>query len=134
MDNAMGKKIKQKRIDAGLTQEEVAKAFGMNKAAVNKWECGLVENIPRSKVIKLAELLHCTPCEIMAFDSATTKDEEKKICELMYKCYGKEAYSMVQMYFELNQTGKEKALERIHELTKISDYTIIEKRDSKEVG
>lgn len=45
---------------------------------------------------------------------------------------GKDAYSMVQMYFELNQTGREKALERIQELTKISDYTAIEKRDMKD--
>ena len=132
MDNAMGNRIRELRIANGYTQEELAKHFGMNKAAINKWETGLVENIPRSKIQELARLFGCDACYIMAFDSDPTKEKEKKICDLMYKCYGKDAYSMVQMYFKLNQTGKEKALERIQELTKISDYTVIEKRDMKD--
>lgn len=125
MNNAMGNRIKELRIANDLTQEELANHFGMNKAAVNKWETGLVKNIPRSKIIELANLFHCDPCYLMAFDSSADEDD------LMHNCYEKEAYMMVQMYLKLNKTGKEKALERIQELTKISDYTVIEKRDSK---
>ena len=40
----VGKYIKQLRIKKGLTQEELVNIVGVQRAAVQKWESGLVHN------------------------------------------------------------------------------------------
>jgi len=52
--------IKQLRLDAGLTQEAVTEALGLNnKSTVSKWETG--KSVPRTAVLpRLANLYDCT--------------------------------------------------------------------------
>ena len=48
--DVMAKRIKEKRLELGLTQEELGKMIGTQRAAVNKYESGLVENMKRSTI------------------------------------------------------------------------------------
>ena len=57
----MGDRIRQMRIDAGMTQEELAEKLGLQKSAIAKYENGRVENIKRSTIQKMAELFDRTP-------------------------------------------------------------------------
>lgn len=57
MNNQIGKKIRDARISKGLTQEELGKIIGVQKAAIGKYENGVVVNIKRSTLKKLAEVL-----------------------------------------------------------------------------
>lgn len=41
----MGQRINQKRLEMGLTMEELGKMVGVGASAVNKWEKGNVENL-----------------------------------------------------------------------------------------
>lgn len=41
----MGERIKRLRLKRGMTQEELGKAVGLQRAAINKYEKGIVENI-----------------------------------------------------------------------------------------
>ena len=67
----MGDKIRECRKEAGYTQEELGKLLKptVNRAAVNKWECGYVENIKRTYIEQMAELFHILPAELMCFDA-----------------------------------------------------------------
>jgi transcriptional regulator with XRE-family HTH domain len=56
-----GDKIKDLRIKKGLTQEELGQKLGVQKSAVHKWENGLVVNLKRSIIAKLAMILECSP-------------------------------------------------------------------------
>ena len=56
----MGDKIKTLRINKELTQEALGEMLGVNRAAVNKWETGQVENLKRTTIIKLSQILGCT--------------------------------------------------------------------------
>lgn len=56
MDNQMGKILKDLRIKKGLTLEEVAKIVGVQPPAIYKYEKGIVENMKRETIKKLAEL------------------------------------------------------------------------------
>ena len=50
----IGKKIKEMRIQRGLTAEELATAIGTSCSAVNMYECG--QRIPRDEIkIRIAE-------------------------------------------------------------------------------
>ena len=53
----LGQKIKQARIQKGLTQEELGKIVGLQKSAIAKYENGRVVNIKRSTLQKLAKAL-----------------------------------------------------------------------------
>ena len=53
----IGQKIKQARIEKGLTQEELGNLVGLQKSAIAKYENGRVVNIKRSTLQKLANAL-----------------------------------------------------------------------------
>lgn len=50
----IGLKIKEARIEKGMTQEELGKIVGVQKSAIAKYESGRVVNIKRSTLQKLA--------------------------------------------------------------------------------
>lgn len=61
-----GEVIKRKRKEKGLTQEELGKMLGVNRAAVNKWETGRVQNIKRSKLLLLSQILDISITELVS--------------------------------------------------------------------
>ena len=55
--------IKRLRIQAKLTQEDVAKALNIRQSTVSMWENG--KNVPRSEMLpKIARLFDCTIDEL----------------------------------------------------------------------
>ena len=69
-----GNRVKQKRLDLQLTQEELAKAAGYtSRSSINKIELGQVD-LPQSKIIAIAEALHTSPAYLVGWSS----DEELK--------------------------------------------------------
>ena len=53
----LGQKIKEARLQKGLTQEELGQIVGLQKSAIAKYENGRVVNIKRSTLQKLAKAL-----------------------------------------------------------------------------
>lgn len=74
-----GERIKSLRIAKGLSQEELGGLIGVKNAAVYKYENGLVINLKRSVIAKLAEALETTPAYLMGWN----EDEKKTVpnCE-----------------------------------------------------
>lgn len=60
-------RIKYLRNKHHLTLEDVGKAVGVGKSTVRKWETGMIENMRRDKIAKLAEALHTTPGFLMGW-------------------------------------------------------------------
>ncbi len=62
--------MRERRLRAAIpTQQEVAKAMGVQVSTISKWERGLAK--PRAdKLPKLAELYCCTIEELLADDDA----------------------------------------------------------------
>lgn len=67
----MGDIIKKKRVEIGLTQEELAEKLGLQKSAIAKYENGRVENIKRSVLKKMSELFDCSPSYLMGLTDPT---------------------------------------------------------------
>lgn len=79
----MGDRIKERRKAMHLTQEEFGQKFGVQKSAVAKWENGRVENIKRSTIQQMAEILDCSPSYLLGFEEAPELDDlEQKILEV----------------------------------------------------
>ena len=58
-------KIKMLRTQKGLSQEELGKIVGLQKAAINKYETGRVVNIKKSMLQKLADALDVSPADLL---------------------------------------------------------------------
>ena len=58
-------KIKDRRLELGLTLEEVGRAVGVGKSTVRKWETGLIKNMGRDKIAALAAVLQLDPVELV---------------------------------------------------------------------
>ena len=71
--NDLSKKIKDLRNAHGLTLEQVADCVGVGKSTVRKWETGMIENMRRDKIAKLAEALHTTPGYLMGWEDEPHK-------------------------------------------------------------
>ena len=53
--------IKKLRIEHGYSQEELGAMLGVQRAAVQKWECGTVKNLKRETIKKLSEIFNVPP-------------------------------------------------------------------------
>ncbi len=60
-----GNLIKEKRKEKGLTLQNVADHLGLSKMTVSKWENGQVQNIRRTNLIPLCNLLDISPIELI---------------------------------------------------------------------
>lgn len=57
----IGALLKEKRIEKGLTQKDVAAAVGVSEGTVSRWESGKIENMRRDKINALANYLSIDP-------------------------------------------------------------------------
>ncbi len=66
--------IKLRRVELGLTLEEVGDATGVKKSTVMKWETGAIKNMRRDKLARLAYVLRLDPVLLMR-----TSDEAEDV-------------------------------------------------------
>ena len=131
----MSEIIKQHRIALDMSQEELGKRLNppVNKAAVQKWEKGTVENIKRTHIEQMAALFGISPCQLLSFEPINPDPTKEKICDLINRCYGKEAYSVVKMYLEMNENGRKLAFDLIRNLHSNPQNTVPERKKEKAV-
>lgn len=107
----VGNLIYERRKALGLTLEEVGNAVGVSKSTVKKWENGFISNMRRDKIEKLAKILEISPVRLLGITEKTYLQPNDplfvKICTI---------------YDTLNETGRQKALERLEELALVPNY------------
>ena len=84
MENELGMKIKQLRLERKMTLEQVGDIVGVGKSTVRKWEQGTIANMGRDKIARLANALGTTPAYLMGWKEKTESNnspEEPKLTE-----------------------------------------------------
>lgn len=61
----MSNRLKERRLEIGLTLEDVGNIVGVGKSTVRKWENGMIENMKRDKIALYAKALKVSPLFIM---------------------------------------------------------------------
>lgn len=106
----MGEYIRQLRIERGMSQEDLGKIVGVNRAAVQKWEKGSVENIKRSTIKKLSQVFNVSPCDLMKWE-----DEENSsrivqpvltLNEQIEQAYGKDVLALLNKIRKLDSVDR----------------------------
>lgn len=68
MSLEMGAILKKLRLEKQATQEEVGKVIGVSKATIMKYEKGIVYNMKRSSIAKLADYFGVSPTYLMGLE------------------------------------------------------------------
>ena len=61
-------RLKELRRKAGLTLEELAEKLDTSKQTIHRYENGVIANIPREKIERLAANLGASPAELMGWE------------------------------------------------------------------
>ena len=63
----IGNRIRSRRIELGMTQDELASKLGYrSKSSINKIELG-VQDLPQKKIVDFAKALYTTPASLMGW-------------------------------------------------------------------
>ena len=73
-----GERIKQARLAAGMTQQELADKIGVKFAAIHKYESGKVVNLKRETIDALAKALNVKPSWLMCMDDQESNLPERE--------------------------------------------------------
>ena len=66
----MGEKIQKLRLEKEMTLEQLGDQVGVGKSTVRKWENGMIANMRRDKIAKIAEALCVSPGYLMGWEDS----------------------------------------------------------------
>lgn len=107
----MKDRIKERRRAMDMRQEDLAEKLGLKKSAIAKYENGRVENIKRSTIQKMAEILECSPCYLLGLEDAPLNLPSQRVASVESKMSGKEI-RLVKAYRDAD-TGIQTAVDKL---------------------
>lgn len=116
-----GARIRELRLLTNMSQEELGKRVGVQRAAINKYEKGTVENIPIKTIEKIAMIFDVSPNYIVGWDNHNSNPlaMEVKILQGVDRFYGTGSVELLECFVNLNNKGKRRAIQCLQELTLI---------------
>ena len=75
----IGKKIRTRRQQLGLTLEQVGEECGVGKRTVRKWESGQIRNMRRDKLAALASVLKLDPVELIGAPEPVSDPDRERL-------------------------------------------------------
>ena len=81
---SLGELIKKRRLELGLTLEQVGDAVGVGKSTVKKWEDGYISNMRRDKISALAKVLQLNPVSLITGNESLPQDDLDSIPGILH--------------------------------------------------
>lgn len=112
-----GERIKELRLLSEMSQDELGKRVGVQRAAINKYEKGTVENIPLKTIEKIAQVFDVSPSYITGWSSEEASlSAEVKIIQGVKLFYGKGAVELLESFDSLTPKGKKRVLQYLDDI------------------
>lgn len=121
-------RIKLLRTKANMTQEELGDLLGVQKAAVQKYENGLIINFKRETIEKLASIFNVTPSYILGWDKFDNEIDVEALkfdlhkIELVQNYFGEIGVELYELLSTLNNDGIEKVIEYCEDINQNHKY------------
>lgn len=106
----VGERIKEKRIELGLSQVYFADKINVSKQTLYKYENNIITNIPSDKIEAAAQVLNVSPSYLMGWDVQTDRVTS------YYLKLSKHEDKLLNEYRKLNNIGKLKVLQTVQEM------------------
>lgn len=71
----VGDRIKERRLELGMSIEELGKILGKNRTTVYRYETGYIENLPIDILEPIANALQTTPTYLMGWEHEQKKND-----------------------------------------------------------
>lgn len=123
----VGERIKSRRKELELTQEQVGNIVGVTKSTIQRYENGLIKDLKMPVIQAIANALKVNP------DWLVLKSDTKELQlnnNLKSINLSKNQLKLIETYDLLNDMGKKEAQKRVEELTLIDKYKL--KQDSND--
>ena len=110
MTDSPGTRIKYLRQLTGLSQEELGRRVGVQRAAINKYEKGTVTNIPIHTIEQIAKVFDVSPTFIVGWDSKNDNplSAEAKVIQGVKQFFGADAVDLLEIYSTVDGTGRKR--------------------------
>ena len=123
----LGQRIKQRREELGMSQEELATKLGFkSRSSINKME--LDKQYPRQHMLKaIADALNTTVTYSVGVEEEV-EQQEQELCDLFSMCYGKESYAAVQKFLKLDSNDRKVVVTMMDSLLSTEKYKEIKSK------
>ena len=110
MTFTLGERIKELRAITNMSQEELGRRVGVQRAAINKYEKGTVTNVPIATIENIAKVFDVSPTYLVGWEESVSNPLalEVKVIESVKNIFGDDYVSLMETYSELNKTGKKR--------------------------
>lgn len=102
----IGKRIKELREKRAITQTDFAKAIGVSKQTLYKYENGIVTNIPSDRIEIIAKALNTSPSNLMGWEQTIRNSAD----------------AIYDQYIDAINEGKTVGSMTVHEATLLDAY------------
>ena len=121
MTDSPGTRIKYLRQLTGLSQEELGKRVGVQRAAINKYEKGTVTNIPIHTIEKIAAVFDVSPTYIVGWngDKENPLSAEVKVIKGVEQFFGKDTVDLIEIYSKIDSEGRKRIYQYAHDMSRI---------------
>lgn len=116
-----GTRIKELRRIYGISQEELGRRVGVQRAAINKYEKGTVTNIPIQTIEQIARIFDVSPTYIVGWDDSNTNPlaVEVKLLKGIKNIYGNDVVELLESYMEVTSEGQAKIKQYTNDIWQI---------------
>lgn len=123
-----GERIRYLRQLSNMSQEELGRRVGVQRAAINKYEVGSVTNIPLTTIEKIAKVFDVSPTYIVGWNGEESNPlaVEIKVLQSIQRIYGKDAVAILESYVTLNSIGKKRARQCLEDLEQLYGIDLVD--------
>jgi transcriptional regulator with XRE-family HTH domain len=69
--------IKKRRLELNMTLDDVSKQLNISKPTLQRYESGVISNVPFHTIEQLADILQTTPSSLMGWNDVLLSDKDK---------------------------------------------------------
>lgn len=102
-------RIRNKRIEKGLTLSQIADELGVTEATAQRYESGSIKSVPYEVMCNYGKILGCSPAYLMGWDESTPINDKAVLC-------------IADIFSVLNDAGKQKVLDYARDLAECQKY------------
>ena len=116
-----GTRIRELRTLANMSQEELGRRVGVQRAAINKYEKCTVENIPIKTIEHIAQVFDVSPTYIVGWsgNEGNQLAMEVRVIQGIKLFFGSDAVEVLETYTNLNELGKKRVRQYLDDMSRI---------------
>lgn len=116
-----GERIREMRKLINMSQEELGRRVGVQRAAIQKYEKGTVQNIPLQTIEQIAKVLDVSPTYLVGWDEMNYNQLalEVRVVNGVQRLYGKDAVELLEIHSNLSNIGKKRVYQYFHDMWRL---------------